>query len=107
MLAQTGRRPALAGGIIDLIVRFFGSKAGVLGWHAEERGAVRIAVVLKVLERGIQGRMVIEDVIQLVQHGGRGLAMLALPRRGRVAATQRTGACDRDPWWFNGWNQGG
>jgi hypothetical protein len=35
----------------------------VLGREAEEWGAMRITVVLKVLERGIQRRMVVEDVI--------------------------------------------
>jgi hypothetical protein len=54
----------------------------VLGRKAEEWGAVRITVVLKVLERGIQRRMVVEDVIQLVQHCGRRVSVLALQSEG-------------------------
>lgn len=50
--------------------------------------------------------MVVEDVVQLVQHGGRRLAMLALWRGDLVAAMQRRGeacACVEVGW--DGWIQ--
>lgn len=72
MLVQARRRPAISwSGILELTIRLFRPKSRVLGREAEEWRAMRITVVLKVLERGIQGGMVVEDVVQLVQHRGR------------------------------------
>jgi hypothetical protein len=63
--AKAWRRPALSirGGVIVIPVRFLGAKARVLGRQTEDGGAVGVAVVLKVLERRIQGRMVVKDVV--------------------------------------------
>jgi hypothetical protein len=64
MLLHAWRRPAISHGrIIELTIRLFRPKSRVLGREAEEWGAMRITVVLKVLERRIQRWMVVEDVI--------------------------------------------
>jgi hypothetical protein len=64
MLVHTWRRPAISRGrIIKLTIRLLRPKSRVLGRETKEWGAMRITVILKVLERGIQGRMVVKDVI--------------------------------------------
>ena len=76
MLVEAGRRPAIScRGVLEFTIRLLRPKPRVLGRKAEEWGAVRITVVLKVLERGIQRGMVVEDVVQLVQHRGRRISV--------------------------------
>lgn len=64
-MLETGRRPSVLSGFLDLIfpVRLFRSEPRVLGWQAEHGGSVRVRVAFEILERRVQGRMVVEDVV--------------------------------------------
>jgi hypothetical protein len=65
LMLKAGRRPAMVNGVLDLILpfRLLRPEAGVLGRQAEHGGSVGIGVVFKILERRVQGRMVVEDVV--------------------------------------------
>lgn len=76
MLVEAWWRPPIScRRILEFTIRLLRPKPRVLGRKAEEWGAVRITVVLKVLERGIQRGMIVEDVVQLVQHRGRRISV--------------------------------
>jgi hypothetical protein len=72
MAPKAWRRPARpVRGVVGLAVGVFRPEAGVLRRKAERGRAVGVAIVFEVLERRIQRRMVIEHIVELVQHGGR------------------------------------